>query len=274
MVPGHSSVGRVFPRVISRWPQEELAQTRSGFNQRNFFFFSFAVLCADHQTTSFEPEPSTVKQKPAKTRPGLFAMWFFFSFFFSPQCISWVQSWHRALPQPLCSHTALSQGSLALAAAPSQALAAPRETWELSRFCAPRAASASVGSKFRGITGDDGLAAPQRAQGGHCPWLSAHAGSVQSKPGGSRCWWQQWPCCDTALAESHSFQWRGACAGKFSRSQNREQLYCCILQTKTSREFLKRLPSPQSCLVMPGVCACETARGGRLEDFAKIKDLC
>lgn len=28
-----------------------------------FFFFSFAVLHADHQTTSFKPEPSTVKQK-------------------------------------------------------------------------------------------------------------------------------------------------------------------------------------------------------------------
>lgn len=31
----------------------------------------------------------------------------------------------------------------------------------------------------------------------------------------------------------------------------------------------------ESCLVMPGVCACETeGRGGSLEDFAKIKDLC
>lgn len=41
--------GRVFPGVISQWPQEEQAQTRAGLNQRKFFFFfSFAVLRADH----------------------------------------------------------------------------------------------------------------------------------------------------------------------------------------------------------------------------------
>jgi len=84
-------------------------------------------------------------------------------------------------------------------------------------------------------------------------WFYGAAPS-QRAPGRWRGWWPQWDTGPRAASRERGLhQSRSACLGKFSRLQNREQLYCFILQTKTSWEFLKCLPSPQravySCLV-------------------------
>lgn len=76
--PAAGSVGRVFPRVIFPMAAGKACTDPIWIKSKEFFFFfSFAVLRTDHQTTSFKPEPSAMKQKLGQG----FLLFFFPSFF-------------------------------------------------------------------------------------------------------------------------------------------------------------------------------------------------
>lgn len=88
-------------------------------------------------------------------------------------------------------------------------------------------------------------------------------------------WWEQWLCCDTVPGSIP--QHPGARCLRREVLTFTEQRAALLLyfanQNQPGVSEASAIPA-ESCLVMPGVCACETVRGGRLEDFAKIKDLC
>lgn len=90
-----------------------------------------------------------------------------------------------------------------------------------------------------------------------------------------RCWWEQWQWCDTVPGNipQHPVA-RCLCGEVLTFPEQRAALLLYFAnQNQPGVSEASAIPA-ESCLVMPGVCACETVREGRLEDFAKIKDLC
>lgn len=90
-----------------------------------------------------------------------------------------------------------------------------------------------------------------------------------------QCRWEQWLWCDTVPGSIP--QHPGArCLPRevltFTEQRAALLLYFAN-QNRPGVSEASAIPA-ESCLVMPGVYACETVRGGRVEDFAKIKDLC